>query len=158
MQAGELGNRVGAGLVWLYRSVTSKPLWTVRVQRVFISCPMKEGLRVTKESRWSRQRTEKPRRSQPFFLPFTFQESENWGMGWGWDSPASENRRGWVTILSFILNWIGSYVCWKGGGGGTSLAVQWLGPHPPNAGTPGSIPGQGTRSPTCPNKDSAYCN
>ena len=29
---------------------------------------------------------------------------------------------------------------------GTSLAVQWLRPRPPNAGGPGSIPGQGTRS------------
>ena len=30
---------------------------------------------------------------------------------------------------------------------GTSLAVQWLRLHAPNAGDPGSIPGQGTRSP-----------
>ena len=29
---------------------------------------------------------------------------------------------------------------------GTSLAVQWLRLHAPNAGSPGSIPGQGTRS------------
>ena len=29
---------------------------------------------------------------------------------------------------------------------GTSLAVQWLRLHAPNAGVPGSIPGQGTRS------------
>ena len=42
---------------------------------------------------------------------------------------------------------------------GTSLVVQWLGLHAPNAGGPGSIPGQGTRShmraatkePTCRN-------
>ena len=30
--------------------------------------------------------------------------------------------------------------------GGTSLVVQWLRLHAPNAGGPGSIPGQGTRS------------
>ena len=29
---------------------------------------------------------------------------------------------------------------------GIFLAVQWLRPHAPNAGGPGSIPGQGTRS------------
>ena len=29
---------------------------------------------------------------------------------------------------------------------GTSLVVQWLRFHTPNAGAPGSIPGQGTRS------------
>ena len=29
---------------------------------------------------------------------------------------------------------------------GTSLVVQWLGLHAPNAGGLGSIPGQGTRS------------
>ena len=29
---------------------------------------------------------------------------------------------------------------------GTSLLVQWLRLHTPNAGGPGSIPGQGTRS------------
>ena len=29
---------------------------------------------------------------------------------------------------------------------GTSLVVQWLGIYTPNAGGPGSIPGQGTRS------------
>ena len=29
---------------------------------------------------------------------------------------------------------------------GTSLAVQWLRLHAPSAGSPGSIPGQGTRS------------
>ena len=29
---------------------------------------------------------------------------------------------------------------------GTSLVVQWLRLHTPNAGDPGSIPGQGTRS------------
>ncbi|TEA33540.1 hypothetical protein DBR06_SOUSAS3910096, partial [Sousa chinensis] len=29
---------------------------------------------------------------------------------------------------------------------GTSLVVQWLSLHVPNAGGPGSIPGQGTRS------------
>ena len=29
---------------------------------------------------------------------------------------------------------------------GTSLVVQWLRLHDPNAGTSGSIPGQGTRS------------
>ncbi|TEA28872.1 hypothetical protein DBR06_SOUSAS4010089, partial [Sousa chinensis] len=29
---------------------------------------------------------------------------------------------------------------------GTSLVVQWLRLHTPNAGSPGSIPGQGTRS------------
>ena len=29
---------------------------------------------------------------------------------------------------------------------GTSLVVQWVRPHAPNAGGPGSIPGQGTRS------------
>ena len=29
---------------------------------------------------------------------------------------------------------------------GTSLVVQWLRLHAPNAGGPGSIPGQGTRS------------
>ena len=29
---------------------------------------------------------------------------------------------------------------------GTSLVVQWLRLHTPNAGGPGSIPGQGTRS------------
>ena len=28
----------------------------------------------------------------------------------------------------------------------TSLVVQWLRPHTPNAGSPGSIPSQGTRS------------
>ena len=31
-------------------------------------------------------------------------------------------------------------------GTGTSLVVQWLRLHAPNAGGPGSIPGQGTRS------------
>ena len=31
---------------------------------------------------------------------------------------------------------------------GTSLVVQWLRLHTPNAGGPGSIPGQGTRSHT----------
>ena len=42
-------------------------------------------------------------------------------------------------------------------GEGTSLVVQWLKRHVPNAGSPGSIPGQGTRScmpqidPWCPN-------
>ena len=41
-------------------------------------------------------------------------------------------------------------------GAGTSLVVQWLRLHAPNAGDPGLIPGQGTRShmpqlkdPTC---------
>ena len=29
---------------------------------------------------------------------------------------------------------------------GTSLVVQWLGPHAPKGGGPGSIPRQGTRS------------
>ena len=29
---------------------------------------------------------------------------------------------------------------------GTSLVAQWLKLHAPNAGSPGSIPGQGTRS------------
>ena len=32
------------------------------------------------------------------------------------------------------------------GSAGTSLAVQWLGLHAPNAGGLGSIPGRGTRS------------
>ena len=46
-------------------------------------------------------------------------------------------------------------------GEGTSLVVQWLKRHVPNAGSPGSIPGQGTRScmpqldPWCPNSDPA---
>ena len=38
---------------------------------------------------------------------------------------------------------------WGGGGvvvGKTSLVAQWLRPCAPNAGEPGSIPGQGTRS------------
>ena len=30
--------------------------------------------------------------------------------------------------------------------GGLSLVVRWLRLHPPNAGGPGSIPSQGTRS------------
>ena len=30
--------------------------------------------------------------------------------------------------------------------GGTSLVVQWIGLYTPNAGGPGLIPGQGTRS------------
>ena len=42
-------------------------------------------------------------------------------------------------------------VCGVAGGGGvvvreTSLVAQWLRPCAPNAGEPGSIPGQGTRS------------
>ena len=31
--------------------------------------------------------------------------------------------------------------------GGTSLVVQWLRLHAPNAGSPGSIPGRGTKIP-----------
>ena len=36
--------------------------------------------------------------------------------------------------------------------GGTSLVVQWLKLHAPNAGDPGSIPGQGIRSHMLPLK------
>ena len=41
---------------------------------------------------------------------------------------------------------------------GTSLVVQWLGLHAPNAGGPGSIPGQKTRSHRPQLKDSAHHN
>ena len=55
---------------------------------------------------------------------------------------------------------------------GTSLVVQWLRLHTPNAGGPGSIPGEGTRShmlqlrvrmpqlkdPACGNEDPTCCN
>ena len=34
----------------------------------------------------------------------------------------------------------------RNSGTGTSLVVQWVKLHAPNAGGPGSIPGQGTRS------------
>ena len=55
----------------------------------------------------------------------------------------------------------------KKGKTGTSLVVQWVRFHAPNAGGPGSIPGQGTRShmcaattkdPTCHNEDPACHN
>ena len=41
-----------------------------------------------------------------------------------------------------------SSIIWKleNTGLGTSLAVQWLRLHAPNAGGPGSMPGQGTRA------------
>ena len=54
----------------------------------------------------------------------------------------------------------------KTDGQGTFLVVQWLGLRTPNARDPGSIPGQGTRSPMpelkilCPSmkiKDSECC-
>ena len=41
---------------------------------------------------------------------------------------------------------------------GTSLGVQWLGLHVPNAGGPGSIPGQKTRSHRPQLKNSAHHN
>ena len=49
---------------------------------------------------------------------------------------------------------------------GTSLVIQWLRLRAPNAGDPGSIPGQGTRShmhaatkdPTLSNGDPECCN
>ena len=48
---------------------------------------------------------------------------------------------------------------------GTSLVAQWLRLHTPNAGGPGSNPGQGTRShmlqledPACRNKDPVCYN
>ena len=39
-----------------------------------------------------------------------------------------------------------TYFCVKNKVEGTSLVVQWIGLHAPNAGGPGSIPGQGSRS------------
>ena len=41
---------------------------------------------------------------------------------------------------------------------GTSLVVQWLRLHSPNAGGQGSIPGQGTRSRMTQLNDPASCN
>ena len=49
---------------------------------------------------------------------------------------------------------------------GTSLVVQWIRLHAPNAGVLGLIPGQGTRShmhaatkePACRNKEPTCCN
>ena len=42
---------------------------------------------------------------------------------------------------------------------GTSLVVQWVRLHAPNAGGPGSIPGRGTRSLMhATTKDPACCN
>ena len=41
---------------------------------------------------------------------------------------------------------IKNILCFKGHYQGTSLVVQWLRLSAPNAGGPGSIPGQGTRS------------
>ena len=41
----------------------------------------------------------------------------------------------------------------KAHGLGTSLVVQWLRLHAPNAEGPGSMPGQGARDPTCHKKD-----
>ena len=41
---------------------------------------------------------------------------------------------------------------------GTSLVVQWLGPHTPYAGGWGSIPGQGTKIPHATIKDPKCCN
>ena len=40
----------------------------------------------------------------------------------------------------------------KNGGGLTSLVVQWLRLHAPNAGCLGSIPGQGTKIPNATTK------
>ena len=63
-------------------------------------------------------------------------------------------KRGWhprrVSITARIcfrrLKAVVRVVIYNQSGGGTSLVVQWL-PHcTPNAGDPGSIPGQGTRS------------
>ena len=48
------------------------------------------------------------------------------------------------------LTWMDTSPGWglveKGLSTGTSLAVQWVRLHAPNAGGPGSFPGQGTRS------------
>ena len=46
----------------------------------------------------------------------------------------------WSCKKSSITEWLSTHAQ------GTSLAVQWLRLHAPNAGGPGSIPGQGTRS------------
>ena len=45
-------------------------------------------------------------------------------------------KQEWAILACIIKSWIV----------GTSLVVQWLRLHAPNAGGPGSIPGQGTRS------------
>ena len=65
-----------------------------------------------------------------------------------------------------------AFPCTKACSRGNSLVVQWLKLHTPNAGGPGSIPGQGTRSrmpqvkilhattknPACHNQDPAQPN
>ena len=48
--------------------------------------------------------------------------------------------------LTLLLKF--SYKTWKG----TSLVVQWLRLHAPNAGDMGLIPGQGTKIPQAPKK------
>ena len=60
--------------------------------------------------------------------------------------------------LHFLPNFVFIIVCFLSSRGpsklqkpGTSLVVQWLRFCAPNAGGPGSIPGQGTKSPTQPN-------
>lgn len=84
----------------------------------------------------------KPRRSQLFFLPFPIPRVRRLGDG-GWDSPGSENRRGWVTILSSWIGYKGMSVE-REVGKETPRSAGWD-PIPQRRGAPGSDPCQGTR-------------
>ena len=53
-------------------------------------------------------------------------------------------NKGCKVVLAHL--WSNTITALKEQETGTSLVVQWLRLHAPNAGGPGSIPGQGTRS------------
>ena len=66
---------------------------------------------------------------------------------------ALDHRKSIMLLLGkyicIVWNWIKKKILWSLGfktNAGTSLAVQWLRCHAPNAGDPGSMPGQGTSS------------
>ena len=61
----------------------------------------------------------------------------------------------WVPCCSI---WILFLLIFFKGSWGTSLVVQSIRLHTPNAGGPGSIPGQGTRCPHAATKKSTCCN
>ena len=81
----------------------------------------------------------------PVFLPG---ESQGWGslVGcrlWGRTQLKSQTRK-WLSSSSSSSR---KYSGWQNKLWGTSLVIQWLRLHTPNAEGPSSIPGQGTRCP-----------
>ena len=58
----------------------------------------------------------------------------------------NNNLRSFINIIKSLLCLLGTVFIKKKKNGATSLVVQWLRLHTPNAESLGSIPGQGTRS------------